>query len=128
MNYRMRHRRNAPLGAVRVSNNVCGSTTEILAIMTKSGAEAWLGNSEIRCETGSAIRNHGPSLAILREAEGEEMVIARNGEPAGLLIGFGSEDDWRDHRLDNDPRFLRRIEKARESLRAGRGVRVEDVE
>jgi len=29
--------------------------------------------------------------------------------------------------LENDPRFLRRIEKARESLRAGRGVRLEDV-
>lgn len=28
----------------------------------------------------------------------------------------------------NDPRFLRRIEQARESLRAGRGIRIEDVE
>jgi hypothetical protein len=31
-------------------------------------------------------------------------------------------------RLENDPRFLRRIEQARESLRAGRGVRLEDIE
>jgi hypothetical protein len=30
-------------------------------------------------------------------------------------------------RLENDPRFLRRIEKARKSLRAGRGVRLENV-
>jgi hypothetical protein len=29
--------------------------------------------------------------------------------------------------LENDPRFLRRIEKARKSLRAGRGVRLENV-
>ena len=29
---------------------------------------------------------------FLREAEGEEIVITRNGKPAGLLIGFGSED------------------------------------
>lgn len=29
--------------------------------------------------------------------------------------------------LENDPRFLRRIAKARKSLRAGRGVRLEDV-
>jgi hypothetical protein len=28
----------------------------------------------------------------------------------------------------NDPRFLRRIEQARESLRAGRGIWIEDVE
>lgn len=32
-----------------------------------------------------------------------------------------------DDRLENDPRFLRRIEQARKSLRAGRGVRLEDV-
>ena len=65
---------------------------------------------------------------FLREAESEEIVITRNGKPAGVLIGFGSEDDWLDYRLENDPRFLRRIEKARTSLREGRGVRIEDVE
>ena len=65
---------------------------------------------------------------FLREAEGEEIVITRNGKPAGLRIGFGSEDDWLDYRLENDPRFLRRIEHARKSLREGRGVRIEDVE
>jgi prevent-host-death family protein len=65
---------------------------------------------------------------FLREAQSEEIVIIRNGKPAGVLIGFGSEDAWLDYRLKNDPRFLRRIEQARESLRAGRGVRVEDVE
>jgi prevent-host-death family protein len=65
---------------------------------------------------------------FLREAEGEEVVITRNGKPAGLLIGFASEDDWLDYQLENDPRFLRRIERARQSLREGRGVRIEDVE
>ena len=65
---------------------------------------------------------------FLREAEGEEIVITRNGKPAGLLIGFASEDEWRDYQLENDPGFLRRIEKARESLQAGRGVRIEDIE
>ena len=65
---------------------------------------------------------------FLREAENEEIVIIRNGKPAGVLIGFASEDDWFDYRLENDPRFLRRIERARNSLREGRGVRIEDVE
>ena len=65
---------------------------------------------------------------FLREAEGEEIVITRNGKPAGLLIGFASEDDWFDYQLENDPRFLRRIEQARNSLRDGRGVRIEDIE
>ncbi len=64
----------------------------------------------------------------LREAEDREVVITRHGKPAGVLIGFASEDDWFDYRLENDARFLARIEKARESLRAGQGVRLEDVE
>jgi prevent-host-death family protein len=65
---------------------------------------------------------------FLREAETREIVITRHGKPAGVLIGFESEDDWFDYRLENDPRFLRRIEQARNSLRAGRGVKVEELE
>ena len=64
---------------------------------------------------------------LLREAEKQEIVITRHGKPAGVLIGFGSEDDWFDYRLENDPRFLARIERARASLRAGRGVKLEDL-
>jgi prevent-host-death family protein len=63
----------------------------------------------------------------LREAEDREVVITRHGKPAGVLIGFASEDDWFDYRLENDPRFLARVEKARVSIRAGRAVRLEDV-
>jgi prevent-host-death family protein len=63
----------------------------------------------------------------LRMAEKEDVVITRHGKPAGVLIGFRSEDDWFDYRLENDPRFLARIEAARQSLRKGRGVRLEDV-
>ena len=64
---------------------------------------------------------------FLREAEKGDIVITRHGKPAGVLIGFGSEDDWFDYRLENDPRFLRRIEQARKSLRGGRGTRLEDL-
>jgi prevent-host-death family protein len=64
---------------------------------------------------------------LLREAEKGDIVITRHGKPAGVLIGFKSEDDWFEYRLENDPRFLQRIEKARKSLRAGRGVRLEDL-
>jgi len=63
----------------------------------------------------------------LREAEKQEIVITRHGKPAGVLIGFESADDWFDYGLESDPRFLGRIEGARKSLRAGRGVRLEDV-
>jgi prevent-host-death family protein len=64
----------------------------------------------------------------LRDAEDEEILITRHGKPAGVLIGFASEDDWLEYRLEHDPRFLQRIERARRSLRGGRGVRLEDVE
>ena len=33
-------------------------------------------------------------------AETEEIVITRHGRPAGLLVGFRSEEDWFDYRLD----------------------------
>jgi prevent-host-death family protein len=65
---------------------------------------------------------------FLREAEKHEIVITRHGKPAGVLIGFESEDDWFEYRLETDPRFLDRIERARSNLRAGRGVRLEDTE
>jgi prevent-host-death family protein len=64
----------------------------------------------------------------LRIAEEEEVVITRDGKPAGVLIGFKSEEDWLEFQLEEDPRFLQRIEASRQSLREGRGVRIEDVE
>jgi prevent-host-death family protein len=64
----------------------------------------------------------------LKLANREEIIITKHGRPAGILIGFSSEDDWFDYRLEHDPRFLRRIAEARASLRAGQGTRLEDVE
>jgi len=64
---------------------------------------------------------------FLRGAEKQEIVITRHGKPAGILIGFESEDDWFDYKLENDPRFLERVEQARKGLKAGRGTRLEDV-
>ena len=63
----------------------------------------------------------------LRLAAKEDVIITRHGKPAGILIGFDSEDDWFDYRLEHDPRFLARIERARQSLREGQGMRLEDL-
>jgi prevent-host-death family protein len=65
---------------------------------------------------------------FLREAVTQEIVITRHGKPAGVLIGFESEDDRFEYRLEHDLRFLRRIEQARNSLLAGRGIRLEDLD
>lgn len=64
---------------------------------------------------------------FLRLAESEEIVITRHGKPAGVLIGFESEDDWFDYRLEHHPEFLRRVAEARTAFRSGRGVRLEDL-
>ncbi len=64
---------------------------------------------------------------FLRAAETREIIIT-HGKPAGVLIGFESEEEWFEYRLEHDPRFLRRIEQARDSLRAGRGIKLEDIE
>ena len=64
----------------------------------------------------------------VREAAKEDIVIMRHGKPAGILIGFESEDDWFDYKLETDPRFAARIAAARQSLRAGLGVRLEEFE
>jgi prevent-host-death family protein len=63
----------------------------------------------------------------LRLAENEEIIITRHGKPAGLLVGFASEDDWFDYRLEHDPRFLQRVARARKSLREGKGIKLEDL-
>lgn len=63
----------------------------------------------------------------LRLAASEEIVITRHGRPAGVLIGFESEDDWFEYRLEHHPEFLRRIREAREALAAGEGVRLESL-
>jgi prevent-host-death family protein len=64
---------------------------------------------------------------FLRIAEKQAVVITRHGKPAGVLIGFESDDDWFDYRLENDPRFLHRVKAARESIRSGRGIKLERV-
>jgi prevent-host-death family protein len=63
----------------------------------------------------------------LRLAEAEEIVITRHGRPAGILIGFASEDDWFEYRLEHHPEFLRQVAEARDALRRGLGVRLEDI-
>ena len=63
----------------------------------------------------------------LRMAESEEVVITRHGRPAGVLIGFGTEEDWFDYRLAHHPDFVRRIRKARADIASGRGTRLEDL-
>ncbi len=64
---------------------------------------------------------------FLRLAETQEILITRHGKPAGVLIGFESEEDWFEYRVEHHPEFLRRVAAAREALRNGRGIRLDDL-
>ncbi|MGG6264748.1 type II toxin-antitoxin system Phd/YefM family antitoxin [Leptolyngbya sp. AN03gr2] len=64
----------------------------------------------------------------LQLAEQEEILITRDGKPVGLLVGFEEDENLEDYRLESDSRFLRRIAKSRESVKAGNVVRLEDID
>ena len=51
---------------------------------------------------------------FLREAETQDVVITRHGKPAGVLIGFKSEDDWFDYRLEHDRFTWATLEQAKD--------------
>jgi len=63
----------------------------------------------------------------LRLAAGREILITRHGRPAGVLIGFETEEDWFEYRLENHPEFLRQVQEARNAIRGGLGTRLEDI-
>ena len=66
------------------------------------------------------LRDHLSKYLV--EAGDEQIVITKHGKPAGVLTGFTSDDDWFDFQLENDPRFLKKIEESRASVLAGHGI------
>jgi prevent-host-death family protein len=117
------------IGDVRVFYDVFGRTVEVLAIVAKIGGSVMartVRKFKVKEVPLSEIKDD--LSRYLREAETQEIVFTRHGKPAGILIGFESEEDWFDYRLEHDARFLRRIEQARSSLRAGGGIRLEELE
>ena len=61
------------------------------------------------------------------QAADEEIVVTRHGRPAAVIVGFKNEDEWFDYRLENDERFLARIEQSRRQAREGRYTLLEDL-
>ena len=50
----------------------------------------------------------------------------RHGKPAGVPIGFETDEEWFDSRVEHHQECLRPVAQAREELKAGRGVRLQD--
>ena len=63
----------------------------------------------------------------LHMAEKEDVIITRHGMPAGMLIGFADPEDWWEEMLLRNPRFQERVEQARQSLREGKGIVLEEL-
>ena len=62
---------------------------------------------------------------FLRLAESQDILITRHGKPAGVLIGFETEEDWFDYRLEHHPEFLQRVAEAPAAFRTGHGTRLD---
>jgi len=63
----------------------------------------------------------------LQIAEKEYVVITRNGIPAEILIGLEESDDWWEELLMREPQFQARVSQARQSLREGKGISIEQL-
>jgi prevent-host-death family protein len=87
-----------------------------------------LPKKERRVQAVALARVKDDLSKYLRLATEEEIVITRHGRPAGVLIGFASDDDWFEYRLEHHPEFIRRVAEARTAIREGRGVLLEELE
>ena len=65
--------------------------------------------------------------ALIREAEKDEVVVTRHGKPAAVIIGFADEDAWFDYRLEHDETFLQKIAKARDQIKRGEFVSLDQL-
>ena len=65
--------------------------------------------------------------SIIRESEKGEVLVTRHGKPAAVIIGFRDEDDWFDYRIEHDEAFLKKIAKAREEIRKGQFVSLDEL-
>src|SRR5439155_1779326 len=102
---------------IRVFYDVVENTVQVLAVVPNR-QRSYGSKSMGKAMKKVALSEVKDDLSkYLRIAEKEEVVITRHGKPAGVLVGFASDDEWFDYKLENDPRFLDRIERARASLR-----------
>src|SRR3990167_5293072 len=104
-------------------NTVCASTISGCSMtLPRVRSKSSPSSPKPRRRGGSTKRAHPTTVALakvkddlskyLRLAATEEIIVTRHGRPAGVLIGFDSEEDWFDYRLEHHPEFLRRIASA----------------
>ncbi len=62
---------------------------------------------------------------ILKLAEKEEVVVTSRGKPTAVIKGISGED-FEDYLLENNPKFLSALEKAREEYSRLGGIGVDE--
>jgi len=62
---------------------------------------------------------------ILRAAEEEEIVVTCKGKPKAIIKGI-SEEEFEDYLLENNPKFLSALEKAREEYLKMGGISIDE--
>lgn len=63
----------------------------------------------------------------LQLAEKESVIMTRDGQPVGILIGLEDAEDWWEELLLRSPRFETEIARARQSLKQGKGISIEEL-
>lgn len=63
----------------------------------------------------------------LQVAERESVIITHDGQPVGILIGLEDAEDWWEELMLRDPRFEGEIAQARQSLKEGKGISIEEM-
>lgn len=63
----------------------------------------------------------------LQIAERESVIITRDGQPVGILIGLEDAEDWWEELMLRDSRFEVEIAQARQSLKEGKGISIEEM-
>lgn len=64
--------------------------------------------------------------AYLKASEEGPVVVTRNGKPVAVLLGIQDEEEIERLILAHSPRVRAILERSREQIRAGRGIRHED--
>lgn len=62
---------------------------------------------------------------ILKLAEKEEVVVTSRGKPTAIIKGV-SEEDFEDYLLENNPKFLTALEKAKEEYLKFGGMGIDE--
>ena len=63
----------------------------------------------------------------LQLAEMESVIITRDGQPVGILIGLEDPEDWWEELMIREPVFEAEIAQARQSLKDGKGITIEEL-